>query len=283
MIASRKDIRGADVAQHYDELDAFYREIWGEHVHHGLWRTGQESLAVARRQLEAFVADEAAIAPGDRVCDIGCGYGATARMLAEERGAEVTAITISPAQHAAAVERSAGRPNPRFLVGDWLDNGLPSSSFDTAIAVESSEHMPDKSAFFAQARRVLRPGGRLVVATWLVGDSPARWQQRRLLEPICREARMPVLGTEADYRRLAAEAGFAVQRFQDITPQIARTWPMIVFTFARHLLRHPFTARLLLRGWAHHSVFGLTISRLCVAFRTGALRYGVFTLTKSDT
>jgi tocopherol O-methyltransferase len=141
--------------------------------------------------------------------------------------------------------------------------------------------MPDKPAFFAQARRVLRPGGRLIVTSWLVGEAPARWQERWLLEPIAREARMPILGTESDYRQWAAEAGFEVGRFQDITSAIARTWPMIVATFVRQLVRHPSIVRLLVRGWSHHSVFAFTITRLCIAFRTGALRYGVFTLSKS--
>ena len=44
-------LRGKDVAGHYDELDAVYREIWGEHVHHGLWRTGRESVAEATHAL----------------------------------------------------------------------------------------------------------------------------------------------------------------------------------------------------------------------------------------
>ncbi len=283
MIASRTEIRGADIARHYDELDGFYREIWGEHVHHGLWRTGHETLATARRQLEAFVVDEAALSPGDRVCDIGCGYGATARMLAEERGAEVTAITISPAQHAIALRQGAGRENPRFLVGDWLANDLPSSSFDAAIAIESSEHMPDKAAFFAQAHRVLQRGGRFVVSTWLVGEAPSSRQCRWLLEPICREARMPELGSESDYRRLALGAGFALTRFQDVTRGIARTWPAIARTFIRHLFRHPSAARLLVHPRSHHRLFALTITRLWLAFRSGALRYGVLTLVKTGT
>ena len=57
---------------------------------------------IAVRQLVELVAREARVRQGSRVCDIGCGYGATARMLAQELGAEVTAITISPAQHAFA-------------------------------------------------------------------------------------------------------------------------------------------------------------------------------------
>ena len=47
MISSRKEIRGADIASHYDELDRFYRDIWGEHVHHG--------LAVVRRNFDSSV------------------------------------------------------------------------------------------------------------------------------------------------------------------------------------------------------------------------------------
>jgi tocopherol O-methyltransferase len=280
VIASRTEIRGADIAQHYDELDAFYRAIWGEHVHHGLWLTGRETLAEARGQLQDFIADQATLTPGQRVCDIGCGYGSTARMLAEERGMEVTAITISPAQHDVAVRQNEGRENPRFLVGDWLANDLPAASFDAAIALESSEHMADKAAFLAQAHRVLQPGGGLIVASWLVRETPSPWQQRWLLEPICRESRMPQLGSESDYRRLALEAGFVIERFQDLTRGIARTWPMIVRTFARHLVRHPSLAFLVLDPRARHLIFGFTITRLWWAFRSGALRYGVFTLAK---
>lgn len=281
MIASRQPIAGADVARHYDALDAFYRDVWGEHVHHGLWLRGDESQAEAVRQLAEFVADEAAIGTGTRAIDIGCGYGATARLFAEERGADVTAITISSAQHAVAVERSAGAPNPRFLVGDWLANGLPDAAFDAAIAIESSEHMPDKPRFFAEAHRVLRPGGRLVICAWLAAERPTAKQVRWLIEPICREGRMPQLGSESDYRRLAADAGFAVERVQDVTRQIARTWPKIVRIFLLKLASHPGYLRFLLDPRAHNCVFALTIARLWIAFRTGAMRYGVFTLRRS--
>ena len=138
----------------------------------------------------------------------------------------------------------------------------------------------EKAAFFAQAYRVLRPGGRLVVAAWLACESPTPNQERWLIEPVCREGRMPHLGTETDYRRLTAEAGFAVERFQDVTRQIARTWPMIVRVFLWNLLRKPAYARFLLDPRSQNAIFGVTIVRLWVAFRTGAMRYGVFTLAK---
>ncbi|MEA3213836.1 MAG: hypothetical protein QOE70_6893 [Chthoniobacter sp.] len=278
MIASRQTIAQEDVARHYDELDQFYRDIWGEHVHHGLWLRGDESRALAVRQLTELVAREAAIAEGTEVVDIGCGYGATARLLAEERGARVTGITLSPAQHAIARERARGRDNPGFVLGDWLQNDLPGGAFDAAIAIESSEHMPDKPAFFAQAHRVLRPGGRLVICAWLACERPTPNQERWLVEPICREGRMPHLGSATDYRRLAGAAGFTVERVQDVTRQIARTWPMIVRIFLLKLLHQPAYLRFLFNRHAHNRVFAITIVRLWIAFHTGAMRYGVFTL-----
>src|SRR3954464_7954151 len=99
MIPASQTLAPADVAAHYDELDYFYRDVWGEHVHHGLWRTGKESRAEAVRQLVEVVADAAELKRGERVCDIGCGYGATARLLAAEWGVTVQAITVSPAQY----------------------------------------------------------------------------------------------------------------------------------------------------------------------------------------
>jgi tocopherol O-methyltransferase len=280
VIASKQTIGLDDVARHYDELDAFYRGIWGEHVHHGLWLRGDESQALAVRQLMDLVAHEACIARSSRVVDIGCGYGATARMLSEERGAQVTGITISTAQHARAIHSAIAHEGPRFLLGDWLKNDLADAAFDAAIAIESSEHMPDKAAFFAQAHRVLLPSGRLVVCAWLACERPTRNQVRWLLEPICREGRMPQLGSAADYRRLAESAGFTVERVQDVTRGIARTWPAIVRTFLLNLAHKPAYLRFLLRRHASNRVFAVTIVRLWIAFRTGAMHYGVFTFAK---
>jgi tocopherol O-methyltransferase len=303
VIASRQEIRGPDVARHYDELDRFYRDIWGQHVHHGLWLRGDESRDLAVRQLAEMVAREAGVGEGTRVIDIGCGYGETARLFAKEFGADVTGMTISEAQYAIAAAKDEGgrmkdevptsssapqgilHPSsfilhPSFVLGDWLANDLPAESFDAGIAIESSEHMPDKPAFFAQAHRVLRSGGKLVVCSWLSCESPTRNQVRWLIEPICREGRMPEIGTANDYRRLAADAQFEVERYQDVTRQIARTWPMIVRVFLWNLLRKPAYLRFILDPASQNAIFAITIVRLWIAFRTGAMRYGVFTLRK---
>ena len=120
MIIPAKEQTSAAVAQHYDDLDPFYRELWGDHVHHGLWTTGLENPTQAVENLIACVARRLELDPGQHVCDVGCGYGATAQWLAEHHGVHVTGLTISAVQAQRASERSSGSSQLRFLRRDWL-------------------------------------------------------------------------------------------------------------------------------------------------------------------
>jgi tocopherol O-methyltransferase len=280
LIASKTELTSAAVALHYDELDHFYREIWGEHVHHGLWLTGRENPERAVIQLAELVAREAAIKAGTRVCDVGCGYGATARLFAQDYGAEVTALTVSSAQHQFAAAKDPAARNPRYLLCDWLKNDLPSESFDAVIAIESSEHMPDKPAFFAEAFRVLRPGGRCVVTAWLAREEASGFEDRFILEPVCREGRMPSMGTATDYQRLFETAGFDFDAFLDLTRQVKRTWPICAVRFFIGLCRNPTYARFLFNRHKQNRIFALTMLRIWLAYNTGSMRYGIFTANK---
>jgi tocopherol O-methyltransferase len=215
-----------EVAAHYDDLARFYREIWGEHIHHGLWQSRGQSAAEATRHLITVVAAHARVQAEDRVCDVGCGYGGTARILAREYAAEVTALTVSRAQHEHALALDPEATNPTSLLRDWLANGLEPASFDAVIAIESSEHMADLAAFFAEVARVLKPGGRFVVCAWLTREGPRSWEQRLLLGPICREGRLRGLESASELHRLARAAGLVPIGFQDVSRQIKRTWPI---------------------------------------------------------
>ena len=77
MIHARRLPSLSEIGGHYDELDRFYREMWGEHVHHGLWLSGRETPEQAARQMVCYIARIAGIKPRDRVCDVDSGYGAS--------------------------------------------------------------------------------------------------------------------------------------------------------------------------------------------------------------
>ena len=268
----------AGVAVHYDELDVAYRRIWGEHVHHGYWRTGRESAAEAVEALVGLVETRLDLERGQDVCDIGCGYGATAVGLVARHGVSVLGLTVSAAQE--GIARSRGIPGFTCLRRDWLDNRLPDASFDRAYAIESSEHMVDKDRFFAEAARVLRPGGRMVVCAWLEGEAARPWDKRHLLEPICTEGRLPGMGSRADYEELASRAGLVLAGYEDISRSVRRTWGICLRRLAGRLVADREIRRLVASPATRNRSFALSLPRLIVALRTGAMRYGVFVWDK---
>ncbi|HJT32825.1 MAG TPA: class I SAM-dependent methyltransferase [Pirellulales bacterium] len=281
MILPKSSPTSVDVAAHYDSLDRFYREIWGEHVHHGLWLTGRESVPEATRRLIGLVAEQAALGRGSQVCDVGCGYGGTARVLANESAAIVTGLTISENQYAYAQRLTSGADNPKYLLRNWADNGLPDESFDAVIAIESTEHMVDKPQFFAEARRVLRPGGRLVVCAWLARPSPSWAEIRFLLEPICRETRLPGMGSADEYRQMIVDAGLEPIAFQDLSRKVKKTWRLCIGGVLTGLLREREYRQFLMDHTNRDRDFLWTVFRMWLAYALKTLQYGMFTASKS--
>jgi len=286
MITPRAGVPRAAVGAHYDALDRWYREIWGEHVHHGLWSDPSLSPEAAARALADRVADEAGIEAGTgaRVADAGCGYGATARRLARERGARVTGLTLSGAQAAwgrAAAAREGVAERVELRVGDWLESGLPDGAFDAVIAVESVSHMPDPARAFAEAARVLRPGGRFVCCDWLARSRRSGWRDAGLLEPICREGRLPAMRTPADYGAGLAQAGLTVEAFADESRRVSRTWPVCLRRTAARVARDPEARAFLLSRENPDRIFALTMVRILAAYGTRAMVYGIFTARRA--
>jgi tocopherol O-methyltransferase len=278
MIHPRTPQTTAAVAAHYNDLDAFYREVWGDHVHHGYWATGRETPGEAADALVDVLADRLDLRPGLTVVDIGCGYGETARRLAAMRGVEVTGLTVSAAQAAYAATKPA--TGVQISVRDWLANGLPDDCFDRAYAIESSEHMPDKQCFFDEAFRTLRPGGVFGIYAWLAKTQPRAWEVRHLLEPICREGRLPSMGDEADYRAMAEAAGFRVELVWDISDQVRRTWWICLRRVIGKVATEARYRRFLMQRSAENRVFAVTLVRLLAAYRTRSMRYCLLVLRK---
>jgi tocopherol O-methyltransferase len=276
MILPKQPQTADAVATHYDELDRFYREIWGEHVHHGYWATGRETPAEAAVSLIDLMADRLRLASHQRVCDIGCGYGATARYLAERHALDVTGWTVSAAQVRYARSRTVSKGSVSIRLQDWLGNGHTPRSFDRAYAVESSEHMADKQGFFDEAFRTLKPNGLFAVCAWLSRDEPRPWQVRYLLEPICREGRLPGMGNEAEYRRFGEQAGFRVVQVEDLSDRVSRTWWICMRRALGKLVTQPRYLRFLLDRTAANRGFALSLFRIRIAYQTRSMRYCLF-------
>lgn len=269
---------GATVAAHYDELDRFYRAVWGIHLHHGYWQSGDESTEEAILNLSRLVAKQAQIKTGGRVCDFGCGYGATARFFAQEYGADVTGLTISRRQH--EIAKNTAVANLNFLLGDGLVNNLPAQSFDALVAIESSEHIGDKPAFFQEAHRLLRRGGRLVVSAWLAREQVTSFEAKFLLGPICEEGRLPSMAAPSEYLAMFEAAGFRGAEFADLSRNVRKTWSVCAYRLIKTIGADAELRRALLQHDWGNRVFAKTVFRVWLAYRTGSMRYGVFAATK---
>jgi cyclopropane fatty-acyl-phospholipid synthase-like methyltransferase len=269
---------GAAVAAHYDEIDRFYRAVWGTNLHHGYWQSGDESTAEAILNLTRLIAKQAQITTGSRVCDFGCGYGATARLFAQEYGAKVTGLTISRRQYELA--QNTGGDDVNILLCDGLVNNFPAQSFDALVAIESSEHIADKAAFFQEAHRLLRPGGRLVVAAWLAREQATTFEARFLLEPICEEGRLPNMATAAEYLAMLQAAGFREAQSADLSRNVRKTWSICASRFIKTIGSNTKLRRELLQPDWGNRVFAKTVFRIWLAYRTGSMRYGIFSATK---
>lgn len=257
------------VARFYDELDSFYREAWGERLHHGLWLTGRESIEEALDNLEALIFNRAEIRSGDRVLDIGCGYGTLARTICDRFEVDsVVGITNSEAQFRRAKSASL----LQLVHGEWLANELPANSFDVAISVECLSHVADKSAFFREAARVLRPGARFVLVCWSAGRrNPPAWARNLILK----SGQLAGIASPREIQQLLDENGFQTLEVLDLSREAAPTWSKM----ARRLAGLAFSRRKFAREWIFRPIrslkFALTAACLILAFKFEWIGYEI--------
>ena len=114
--------------------------------------------------------DRAAIAPRERVIDVGCGCGDTTIELGRRVGAEGSVLGIDPSapmlDYARQRARAAGLANVRFENGDAQTHHLEERAFDALFSRFGVMFFADPPAAFTNLRRALRPGGRLAFVCW---------------------------------------------------------------------------------------------------------------------
>ena len=140
------------------------------------------------------------------------------------RGCRGTGINIVPWQ----IERAKLLAKRRgleqlvdFKLVDFTNTKLPAASFTVVWGLESIVHAKDKQAFIREAYRLLKPGGRLLVAEYLLVKDALQSEDQNLLDRWLKGWAMPSLLTEAQYKQLTQKTGFVGITIHDWTKQVA--------------------------------------------------------------
>lgn len=231
--------------RYYEEAGPDYA-AWSPsfNMHFGYFRAGMNPLdrEAMLEQMNCEVLERLRVSTNGtpRILDMGCGLGATLRTLARKLpGAELHGITLVPWQleQGCRLNQSTSQTSHIHLaLADYENSGFPSESYDAVYAVESSCYGtgPGKSRLIREAHRLLRPGGRLVVADGFVSPGKFRGPQRAIFRRLCECWVIDTLGDIQAFAEQLHNAGFrdiAIERIQArVTPSVLHV-PFVTLKF----------------------------------------------------
>ncbi|HEY9114884.1 MAG TPA: methyltransferase domain-containing protein [Bacteroidales bacterium] len=214
-----------DVADYYDQTLNHYQKWWHLNdslaVHYGFWKDETKSFVEALQNTNHFLAEMANIQEGIRILDAGCGVGGSAFYLAENHRAKVTGITLSEKQLAFANRKLTDLKLDNYVdfrLENYVQTSFPDNTFDLIWAIESITSAPDKAQFATESYRILKPGGKLIIADYFATakkDDPKNWLEK------WRQCWSMALFLEMDvYREIFEGQGLKFLKQENITKNI---------------------------------------------------------------
>lgn len=158
-----------NVAHHYDLKDELYELFLDADKQYSCayFTDPKNSLEQAQADKKAHIAAKLALKPGQRVLDIGCGWGGMALYLHKVAGVDVLGVTLSEHQLKIARERAAADGVSDHVKFELIDYRMLDEQFDRIVSVGMFEHVGAKhyDEFFAKCRELLKPDGVMLLHT----------------------------------------------------------------------------------------------------------------------
>ena len=291
LLTARRYQSADTVADSYDEWteDGILEYYWGEHIHLGHYGNPPRAKNFLKAK-DDFVHEMVRwggldqLPPGTKVLDVGCGIGGSSRILARDYGFDVTGITISPKQVERATQLTPPGLTAKFAVDDAMNLSFADGSFDVVWSVEAGPHMPDKAVFAQELLRVLKPGGKLVVADWNQRDDrqiPLNWWEKPVMTQLLDQWAHPKFSSIEGFSELLEETGFVKDQVinADWSQETLPSWLHTIWVGAIR----PW-------GWLQYGLPGFiksvreipTILLMRLAFGTGLCRFGMFQAVRGE-
>lgn len=212
-----------EIVEFYEDTAWEYQFFWSDYnLHYGFYDDDHTTHRAAMENSNRTYAEKLGVSESDVVLDIGTGRGGLPIWIAENVGATVYGVDLDPGHVRDSLRNARERDvadGANFIIGTFLDLPFPDDSFDAVSGIETVCHAKDKCAVLAELRRVLKPGGRLLVADGyqngdLTDDEAAR------LETTIEGWAVPELARVEAFRTYLEDLGFVDVEFSDHREQI---------------------------------------------------------------
>lgn len=227
MIDPNKDNEA--IIDYYDQTTFDYQLAWYKKdnpaLHFGFYdKEKADSHFKALAHTNQVLAEAASIKDGDQILDAGCGMGASAFWLAKHYEVHVTGISL-PAKQIQACKQVAEQiglnDKTTFVQADYTATPFPEQSFDVIWACESVCHALQKLDFYQEAFRLLKPGGRLVMAEYLRATRPLAPKEELLLrKKWLYNWAIQDIDTSDEHLANLKKAGFKAVDLKDVNNQV---------------------------------------------------------------
>lgn len=275
-----------DIIDYYASSEISFRLVWDlSHslaIHYGYTDEKAKSFRQSLMRFNEVLAEQVCITANDHVFDAGCGVGGSSIYLAKTFGCRVAGATICPHQAKAALKYAHTRDVDNlvaFYEMDYCSTAFRDASFTVVWGLESICYADDKRTFVQEAYRLLKNGGRLIVADGFASKDSYSEYEERIMRRYLDGWAVNTIDTPERFQNYAKEAGFNDITFRDVSTHVLpSSRKMFYFSIPAIVLAEiQYAFRAISRLEAQHSI---TLYNQYVALKKGLWKYGIISARK---